>query len=445
MSLEMFKLKKKWDQISIVTRITIWYSFFVTILVSALLLFLIIFSIKFIEQDNIKEIRKSANKIVENIHKYEEFDDGMYFLIYDMNNNIIRGNPPSSFNANTTYGNGEIREAGTQTQKYIYYDTKIDNNRWLRVISPKSIYGKELTNVILAIVIISPFMLLIIILGGYKILKRAFKPIDRMILTANSIKKSNDLSKRITLNSTNDEMYRLGSTLNNMLEHIENSFIREKQFNNDVSHELRTPVAVILAESEYGIAFGDNVEEMKESYSIIKKQAIKMKNLISQILDLSQIESDINLNIDRVNFSMLVRELVQDYNEMCKEKGIELFVDIEADITILGNKLLIERLLDNLLTNAIKYTKDKIIVSLKREFNQCSLSIEDNGIGIRKEDQNKIWDRFYQSDKSRNKSITNGIGLGLSFVKRIVEVHNGSISLISDLGKGSNFTIKFNI
>ena len=219
--------------------------------------------------------------------------------------------------------------------------------------------------------------------------------------------------------------------------------MNEKQFSSDVSHELRTPVSVILTESQYSLEYVDTLEEAKDSFSVIQRQAKRMSELINQIMELSKIEKQIIIPTQKINFSEITKKILQDYKNLIDKKNIKILKEIEKNIFIIGDKIMIERLLDNLLNNAMKFTKSEINVKLYSESKNCILEIEDNGIGIPEEEKELIWGRFYQINNSRNKSINKDFGLGLFLVSKIAEQHNAVIEVKSKPDKGTKFIVKF--
>ena len=289
----------------------------------------------------------------------------------------------------------------------------------------------------------SPFVIFLIVYGGYKIVKKGFLPIKSISETTEEITKKQNFSKRIDLFYAKDEVSALANTLNEMLDTVENSFIREKQFTADVSHELRTPLTVILSESEYALKYSDTFEEAKDSLKVIERQSKKMKELINQIMELSKL--DIKKEIDKENFdiSNTFTQILEDYNGLIKEKGIELNKDIQQGLTFYGNKVMIERVFINILNNSIKFTKNKINVFFYLENDKLILKIKDNGIGISEENIKKVWNRFFQVESSRNKDENKGSGLGLSMVKKILELHSAKAEIKSELNKSTEFIITF--
>ena len=240
----------------------------------------------------------------------------------------------------------------------------------------------------------------------------------------------------------------MASAFNEMLDTVEEVFIHEKQFSSDVSHELRTPISVILAQSDYALNYTETLDEAIESFEVINRQAGKMKNLINQIMELSKLERQNEIEKERINFSNIILELLTDYKtllEVDEDKKIDLIMDIEKDLRIYGNRLMLERAFINLFTNAMKFTKSTIKVSLKKINKEIILQIKDDGVGIAKKDQKYIWDRFFQTSDSRNKDKNKGSGLGLSMVNRIVQLHSATIEVESEVGEGACFIVRFPI
>ena len=297
---------------------------------------------------------------------------------------------------------------------------------------------------LLIILILSPLLLAIIVYGGYKIIKKALNPVEKISNIATEIQKNGDFSKRIEIDNGKDEIHKMANAFNKMLNSLENFYLHEKQFSSDVSHELRTPVSVILTESQYSLEYADTLEEARDSFSVIQRQAKRMSELINQIMELSKIEKQIIIPTQRINFSEITEKILQDYKNLIDKKNIKISKEIEENIFIIGDKIMIERLLDNLLNNAMKFTKNEIKIKLYSENKNCILEVEDNGIGMPEEFKNLIWGRFYQINDSRNKKINKGFGLGLFLVSKIVEQHNAVIEVESVLNEGTKFIVKFN-
>ena len=443
------KLNKIWGDFQITVKVTLWYTVFVVILISIMLTVSFTVANKMTGDLNHRELMEAVIEMtvemVSNPNEFDEFDDGIYFVKYNSEGIEMGGMSPRGFDLTLKYKENTVRTYEKNGEKYYYFDKKIDNSEgeWIRGIVPVNQLSDEVSKLLIIILILSPLLLLIIVYGGYRIVKKALNPVAKISDTASEIQKNGDFSKRIKIDEGKDEIHRMAGTFNEMLNSLENSYTREKQFSSDVSHELRTPVSVILTESQYSLEYADTVEEAKDSFSVIQRQAKRMSELINQIMELSKIEKQTVIELQKINFSKTMKKILEDYKNLLSEKNIKVSKNIEQNIFINADKVMIERLLDNLLNNAMKFTKDKINVKLYSENENCVMEIEDNGIGIPEEDKKLIWDRFYQVNDSRNKKVNKGFGLGLSLVAKIIEQHNASIDVESELNKGTKFVAKF--
>ena len=232
-----------------------------------------------------------------------------------------------------------------------------------------------------------------------------------------------------------------------MISRLDDSFEAEKRFISDASHELRTPMSVIMAQTELTLEQDRSNEEYKSAIEVINRQGGRMNTLIDTLLDYTRLEQRADeYQMMPIDLSELVTDLCQDM-KLIKLKDITLEYDAEPGITVSGHKVLLTRMLQNLIDNAYKYGKDNgnIWVSLKDNKDNVVLSVKDNGIGISEKGVDKIFDRFYREDSSRThqKRMAYGYGLGLSMVKKIVEMHDANIRVISEEGQGSEFRIYF--
>ena len=402
---------------------------------------------KYINQQSTEELVEAVEEIYENPDKFENFDDGIYCIKYNENNDIIAGKIPKDFDLTLAFSIKDINTYQVENKKFLYYDTRLkDSGDWIRGIYPLNKYQNEVSRMWDVAIIGASFIIIFVIILGYKIIKNAFKPVNRISKTALEIKNSKNFSRRIELDYGEDEIYKMASAFNEMLDTVQEVFIHEKQFSSDVSHELRTPISVILAQSDYALNYTETLDEAIESFEVINRQAGKMKNLINQIMELSKLERQNEIEKERINFSNIILELLTDYKtllEVDEDKKIDLIMDIEKDLRIYGNRLMLERAFINLFTNAMKFTKSTIKVSLKKINKEIILQIKDDGIGIAKKDQKYIWDRFFQTSDSRNKDKNKGSGLGLSMVNRIVQLHSATIEVESEVGEGACFILKF--
>ena len=440
------KMNKLISRIPVSIRVTAWFTTFILILFVIIMSSAILIEDKIVNNLSAKELVKAVERIYEDPDEFENFDDGIYYIKYDSNNDIIAGKIPKDFDMTLAFSIEDINTYQIENKKFLYYDTKLKNTRdWIRGIYPLSKFQNEISKMWDIGIYLSPWLFIFVVIFGYRIIKNAFKPVKKISETALLIKKSKNFSRRIELDNSEDEIHKMASTFNEMLDTVEETFIHEKQFSSDVSHELRTPITVILAQSDYALDYVETLDEAKESFEVINRQAKKMTSLINQIMEFSKLERQNEVEKERINFSNIILQLLEDYKTLLENSNIELIINIEKDLRIYGNKLMVERLFINLFINAIKFTKTTINVSLNRINKEIILQIKDDGVGIAKGEQKYIWDRFFQINNSRNKDKNRGSGLGLSMVNRIVQLHSATIEVESEIGKGACFIVRFPI
>ena len=441
------KMSKLILRIPVSIRVTVWFTAVIIFLFSIVLSSVILLEDRYINNTSTEELVSAVEKIYEDPDEFENFNDGIYYIKYNENNEIIAGKIPKDFDLTLAFSIEDINTYQIENKKFLYYDTRLKNTGdWIRGIYPLSRFQNDISKMWdILFYYIAPLFIAFVAFVGYKIVKNAFKPVKKISETALEIKKSKNFSRRIELDNSEDEIHKMASAFNEMLDTVEETFIHEKQFSSDVSHELRTPITVILAQSDYALDYVDTLDEAMESFEVINRQAKKMTSLINQIMELSKLERQNEIEKERINFSNIILQLLEDYRTLLENSNIELITNIEKDLRIYGNKLMIERLFINLFTNAMKFTKTTISVSLNRINKEIILQIKDDGVGIAKEEQKYIWDRFFQINKSRNKDKNRGSGLGLSMVNKIAQLHSATIEVESEIGKGACFIVRFPI
>ncbi|EHO79580.1 hypothetical protein HMPREF9942_00070 [Fusobacterium animalis F0419] len=441
------KMSKLILRIPVSIRVTVWFTAVIIFLFSIVLSSVILLEDRYINNTSTEELVSAVEKIYEDPDEFENFNDGIYYIKYNENNEIIAGKIPKDFDLTLAFSIEDINTYQIENKKFLYYDTRLKNTGdWIRGIYPLSRFQNDISKMWdILFYYIAPLFIAFVAFVGYKIVKNAFKPVKKISETALEIKKSKNFSRRIELDNSEDEIHKMASAFNEMLDTVEETFIHEKQFSSDVSHELRTPITVILAQSDYALDYVDTLDEAMESFEVINRQAKKMTSLINQIMELSKLERQNEIEKERINFSNIILQLLEDYRTLLENSNIELITNIEKDLRIYGNKLMIERLFINLFTNAMKFTKTTISVSLNRINKEIILQIKDDGVGIAKEEQKYIWDRFFQINNSRNKDKNRGSGLGLSMVNKIAQLHSATIEVESEIGKGACFIVRFPI
>jgi len=283
--------------------------------------------------------------------------------------------------------------------------------------------------------------ILISFVTGYFVTKRALKPVDYMIKEVKEID-AKGLNKRLKVYGEEDELTRLAKTFNDMLDRLEESFVRQNRFVSDASHELRTPISVIKGYIDMLDRWGkDDKEVLEEGIKAIKKETLEMENLVEKLLFLAK-SDDRSIKLEREYFDLkeIAKEVVREIELIYKEKNISLKGE---NVGVNADKKLIKELLRILLDNAAKYTSKNGNVEIEiKNGDKAYIKVKDDGIGIPEEDLPHIFERFYRVDKSRSRKL-GGTGLGLAIVKHIVESMKGEISVESEVGKGTKFTIKF--
>ncbi|MCX7880059.1 MAG: ATP-binding protein [Ignavibacteria bacterium] len=288
-----------------------------------------------------------------------------------------------------------------------------------------------------------PFILLVSVLGGWIMSTISLKPIDIITKTAEAITARN-LNKRLPELPTNDEVGHLIRTLNNMIERIEQSFDQIKKFASDASHELRTPLTILQGELEIALHSKKTPQEYEEILVSALEEVGRLSNVVETILELSKAETgQIEVEFKYENISKIAQEVVDDISIIAESKQIKIFTNIDENIYLPIDGPRIHQALLNLLDNAAKYsgTGGKILFEVKRNQEFVEIIVEDNGIGIPKEELPYIFNRMYRVRKSGNKEVK-GFGLGLSIVKWIVEAHKGLIEVESEVNKFTRFKVK---
>ena len=274
---------------------------------------------------------------------------------------------------------------------------------------------------------------------------RVMTPVREVAHAAQRISGSN-LSLRIPTRQADDELDYLILTFNRMIERLETSFQQMKQFSTDVSHELRTPITAIRGQLEVALFTAKTTEQYREAMFNALQDIDRLSQIVRALLLLSQAESgQLALQKSRLNLCEVVREIVEQFQIPAEAAGVRLTAELPPDCAAEGDRVQIERMLSNLLSNALKFTPEggNVRVALENTPNSVEIAVEDTGCGIPNEYLPQIFDRFYRVPGSGPApGPEQGLGLGLSFVAWIVKAHRGKIEVDSTPGKGTRFTIK---
>lgn len=309
------------------------------------------------------------------------------------------------------------------------------------------IHDGELIYIILSmftyIIVISIAVCVLFAFFRRKVLMR---PVYRLCEAAQKVAKG-DFSVRLSpmrKDGKKDEFEVLFEDFNTMTSELESTEILKSDFISNVSHELKTPLAVI--QNYASILQSDELteEERKEYSNRIGAAANRLSVLVTNILQVNRLENQkISPSLHPFNLSEALSRCILNYDTLLDEKEIELEIKLDQDLIVNGDERLLDMVWNNLISNAIKFTseKGKIEIKTKKTESSVLVSVSDNGCGINAESLDHIFDKFYQADTSH---ATEGNGLGLALVKRILDLLGGDISVISVPEKGSVFTVKLN-
>jgi heavy metal sensor kinase len=291
----------------------------------------------------------------------------------------------------------------------------------------------------------APAVLLIAALGGYLISRRALAPVDEITQAARSIGIQN-LSRRLTVPATGDELQRLSETWNDMLARLESAVKRLSQFTADASHELRTPIALIRTTAELTLRRDRSPEKYREALTEIVTESERTSRLVEDLLLLARADAGLPaLPLENLELTPLVRDICEQGQVLAEARQLQIWTDLpDEPVFVQANDPALRRLLLLLVDNAVKYTPagGRITVSIGQDTGGATLAVRDTGIGIPDSALPHVFERFYRADDSRNRDA-GGAGLGLSIAKWIAERHHASLEAESVLGQGSTFRVRF--
>ena len=276
---------------------------------------------------------------------------------------------------------------------------------------------------------------------GFFMAGQILKPISTI---NNLILKINErtLAKRIPMGKSHDEIFELSTHLNNMLDRLDFSFAKQKKYLADASHELRSPIAMLRLFFENVAQQFDCPEAWRTKLINQQRNLLRMDRLVKTLLELSALEVNESLIIERFNLTDLLQSMLDDFAPLLQKTNIQLETDLPLDIHMRGDKEKIRRVFINLFDNAIKYNIENghinLIASVKGE--SVLFSLYNTGLEIPYSDRERVFEEFYRVEKSRSTQF-GGAGLGLSIVKKIIQLHHGTVSITSTSGEGTRFDL----
>ena len=313
-------------------------------------------------------------------------------------------------------------------------------------LNDKAAMEKELGRILLVGL---PLTLLLAGICGYFFARRSLVPVVEMSKQANRIGASN-LNERLSVRNQRDELGQLASVFNDLLSRLDKSFKQQRRFMADASHELRTPLAIVRGESEVTLSKADrSKDDYRESLSIVHDESKRLTRIVEDLFMLARADAgQFKASFAPVYLDEIVGDSVRSISVLARKKNIRIDVISNGEMPMKADESLLRRLFLNMLDNAVKYGREDGNISVKCETKVDAhlVTITDDGIGIPREEQELIFERFYRVDKARSRndeSDTSGAGLGLAISQWIAEIHNGKICLISSGETGSMFAIEF--
>lgn len=312
----------------------------------------------------------------------------------------------------------------------------------VELLLPLTDFQRTMSTLAWVMITVFPLVMGVAVWGGWWLARRALKPVGEMTADARAINAS-DLSVRLTVPDTQDELKELAESWNEMLSRIEASVRSVSRFTADAAHELRTPVTVIRTSAELALRHRRSPESYEQTLTSIQAETEEMTELLERLLLLARGDAgQWHFDLEMVFADDVLKRLRTIISSLGESKDIHVDFQIsEQSAAIWGDESAVRRLVMILADNAIKYTPPggKVVVALRNENGRCVVEVTDSGCGIAAEQLPYVFDRFYRADSARTAGM--GVGLGLAIARTIVEAHHGSIEVTSTSGEGSSFRV----
>jgi len=289
--------------------------------------------------------------------------------------------------------------------------------------------------------ILEPILFFLLLFMVSKVTDKILKSINKITKTANKIYVT-DFSSKISQPKYDDEIKDLVDSFNQMIQRLKSGVQVLEQFNSDVSHELKTPLTVIKGEIELTLNKSRDEKYYIKTLKVIESETEQIQSIVDNLLLLTKYtKENIEQTFEELNIDSVLLSTIEKFNLQLKSKNIKLHIKEFESIVFCGNSILVSTIFSNLIDNAIKYSSNNtnIYVSLYKK-NKIHFTIQDEGIGINQENLEKVQNRFYRVDESRNKKIK-GFGLGLSIVKNSISLHDGSMEIKSEKDVGTTVEV----
>jgi two-component system OmpR family sensor kinase len=291
-----------------------------------------------------------------------------------------------------------------------------------------------------------PIALLVAAAGGYLLAKKSFAPVTRMSVKARQIG-AETLNERIEVGNDRDELGFLAATLNDLLERLQLAFDSQRRFMADASHELRTPIAIIQGEADVALSRADrSAEDYRESIEVMQRASRKLTRIVQNLFLLARSDAGrYPISMSRFYLGEVVAGCIRAMRSLAQARGVELSCSAPEDVVIVADEELIQRLVLNLIENAMKFTTGggRVHAEVRSDDGHYTIRVSDTGLGIPPDDQSRIFARFFRGDRARPQN--GGAGLGLPIARWIAEVHGGELRLERSDAEGSVFVAELPI
>lgn len=288
-----------------------------------------------------------------------------------------------------------------------------------------------------------PFIISLAVISGYWLMRRSLQPVDEITKRAEGITSTN-LSERLPVIRTGDELERLSTSLNRMIERLDEAFQHINRFSADASHELRTPLTILQLELESIAESRPLNAEQTDQVGSALEETDRMSHIVESLLAISRLDAgEVKMDKTRLDLGHLAASTAEQMRLLADEKGIMFRSNVTPNIYVEGDRSRLQQVVVNLVANAIKYTPEggEVSVTVDRHDRTAVLEVSDNGMGIPAPSLPHVFERFYRADKARSRN-SGGAGLGLAIVKAICTAHGAAIKVSSNEGQGSRFTVE---